>query len=396
MKTKTVPVKMFLFYLAMILTNIVVMQDMVIYPIISTLYGVFPTNTAGVNLIISAPAIIMVVTSMLVPYLLKYISRKHLLAFACLVFTFASIFGSAIVAIPYMLTCRILCGFAYGTVQVTVIDLIACHFTDENKRASFMGIYNTCMSALGIIMSLTAGNLAVSGWQNVYKTYLLAIPMTVLVLFFVPNNKAEIPAETSQTADSSSDSGNKTPIGRRFWLLLLNYCFFAIAYGGCFSMLVSLYVSEHHLGNEAFVGMLTSVTTLGSVIFCMLFGFLFSKFKARTSLLHYLVMILAIAIMAFHPDKTLLILTEFLGGAVYGMQFSYMYSQGTSIVPAQKISKAISYITAATGLAMFITPNIFTGIMGITGSFTSVLPIVMLVLTICLIIEFINTGKMQA
>lgn len=389
MKNKLSKGKELLFFLAIILTNVVVMHDFVIYPITNTLYKIFPNQTAGVSVIVSGPAIVMVIVSLLVPYLLKQINKKHLLSIACIIFACASIGGSAISSVPYMIVCRLLCGFAYGIVQVVAMDIIACYFFDENKKASFMGIYNTGMSIIGIIMSLLAGNLALVSWQNTYKAYYLAIPMVILVLLFVPNLKASEAAETIE-----SDSSSKSSMGSCFWIMLMDYLIFAIGYGGALSMLVSLYVFENNLGNEAYVGMLTSINTLGSAIFCILFGFIYSRLKTRTSILHYIILTISIAAMAFIPNKTVLIIVEFLGGAAYGMQFSYMYSQGTSIVPPENISKAISYISAATGLAMFITPHLFTAAMGITGSFTALLPILAVLLIICVVVEFINTSKM--
>lgn len=381
----------FLFYAAIIMTNVVVMHDFVIVPITNTLYEIFPDSVGGVNFIVSGPAMVMVATSLLAPYLLCHISRKKLLSIACVIFALASTCGAAVAAVPYMILCRALCGFAYGVVQVVSVDLIACYFADENKRASFMGIYNTGMSLIGVILGLAAGTLATTGWRNAYKAYWLAIPMVLLVLLFVPDLKPAMAAEAEILPQAKE---KKKPMGRRFWIMLTTFLFFTIGYGAALSMLVSLYVFENGLGNEAFVGMLTSVNTCGSAIFCMLFGLIYGKLKTRESILNFVLLAAAVGTMACVPAKAPVIIACFLGGAAYGMQFTYMYSQGTLVVAQENISRAISYIAAVTGFAMFVTPHIFTALMRVTGSFSATLPLIVVVLVICTAAEWMNTAKM--
>ena len=48
------------------------------------------------------------------------------------------------------------------------------------------------MAAIGAVMSAVAGVLAVNGWKNAYYTYLISIPMILLVIFFVPRIQAKI------------------------------------------------------------------------------------------------------------------------------------------------------------------------------------------------------------
>ena len=189
MSVKLSKVRHYLFLLAICLTNIIVMHDCVIMPIANSFYGLFPENVGAVNFILSGPAIFMFLASLVAPYLLKFTSKKTLLSIACVVFAADSIFGSTVVSLPYIITVRCICGMCYGVVQVTALDLVSDYFVDENKKASFMGIYNAAMAAIGAVMGMAAGTLAVGGWQNAYMTYWVAVPLMLLVIFFVPNLK---------------------------------------------------------------------------------------------------------------------------------------------------------------------------------------------------------------
>lgn len=392
MSTQLSKSKRILFYLAIIMTNVIVMHDYVIVPIVNTFYELFPDHVAGVNFIVSGPAIIMFLASLTVPYLLKFMSKKILLSIVCGVFTVSALLEAAVVSLPYMIFTRSVCGFCYGVVQVTALDIAAEFFgDDENRRAAFMGIYNAGMAGIGAVMGVVAGNLAVTGWKNAYATYLLAIPMTILVWFFVPKTDGQ--AVTDENEAGADEE--KTPMGIKFWIMLLTFVLFNICYTPMMSM-ASVYIAEHQLGTEALAGMSASAGTVGSAIFCLAFGFLYGKLKARTSLISYVLMMLGHFAMYFLPGRMMILAVCAWCGAGYGMLFSYIYAQAPSVVAPQNISKAISYITAGTGFAMFVGTYVTTGLMGLLGT-SMVTPVTLVfgfVLLVCLILEFVNTSKM--
>ena len=114
MSTKMSKPKFILFCAALILTHVISMHDMVIYPIVNNLYELFYENMAGVNFIISGPAIFMFVASLLAPYIMKVIDKKTLLIIACVIFAVFSIGGAAVTSVTYMIIARSICGFMYG------------------------------------------------------------------------------------------------------------------------------------------------------------------------------------------------------------------------------------------------------------------------------------------
>lgn len=387
--------KKILFYLGIFITNVVAMNDIIIVPIVNTLYQIFPNNLAGVNFIISGPAIIMFVASLLVPTILKFVNKKTLLSIACIVFTITSIGGAAITSLPYMILCRSCCGLCYGIVQVVVMGIITDVFVDEDKRASFMGYYNASMAVVGAIMGMMAGSLAVTGWKNAYLTYLLAIPMTIIVILFIPkvNNKTD----NNTVSENIEHNTTKKRLGKNFLAMLLDLFLLSICYVTPFAMLVSVYVSENNLGNEAYSGMLSSAGTIGSAVICLGFGIIFSKMKVRTSLLSCIILTASLFLLYFFPNKILLVVLCIICGGAYGMMFSYVYAVGPSIVPPENIDKVISYITAAIGVATFSSIYISTALMNITQQKTlsSILPILGIIMGIVTVIEFINTKKLS-
>lgn len=391
MSVKLPKIKHYLFLIAICLTSMVVMQDYVVTPIANALYELFPDSTAGVNFILSGPYIVSFFAALIAPNLLKFTSKKTLLSITCIVFTVCAIGEIAILSLPYMIATRCICGFCYGIVQVVALDIVADYFVDENRRASFMGIYNAMMALIGAAMGMVAGNLAVSGWENAYLTYWAAVPMTILVILFVPKLQSLSQAQTEESTEAAPAAG-KASMGARFWIAMVTIFIFSVCYTPM-SMLASVYVSENALGNEAVSGLAASLGTVGSCVCCLAFGFLFSKLKGRTSMISFVVMTLGLLGMYFLPNKYLFLAICTLCGGGYGMFFSYAYAYVPSIVPPQNISRAISLVTAVIGLASFLGTYVITALMNLVPSHTITAASLVLgiVLAAATVLEFINT-----
>ncbi|MBE5996317.1 MAG: MFS transporter [Lachnospiraceae bacterium] len=393
MSTKMSKTKFILFCAALILTHVISMHDMVIYPIVNNLYEMFYENMAGVNFIISGPAIFMFFASLLAPYLMKFIDKKTLLVICCVIFAVFSIGGSAIVSVPYIIAARSICGFVYGIVQVVVIGIVADHFIDDNKRATFMGVYNAGMAAIGAVMSAVAGVLAVSGWRNAYYTYLISIPMLLLVIFFVPRIQSRLEAAQENTPAAAA---GKSRFGAKFWIMLVNFFILCVAYTPMM-MMTSVYIAENNLGNEALAGLAGSVGTIGSGVFCLLFGFVYSKLKARTSLISYAGMALGLLGMYFIKGPVIFLIICTVAGATYGFLYSYMFTQVTLLVAPEDANRAISYLTAIYAASIFLGPYVTTWIMGMVGNSITVASLIFgIVCAACLVLEYFNTTKMSA
>lgn len=395
MSVKLPKIKHYLFLIAICLTSIVVMQDYVVTPVANALYELFPDSVGGVNFILSGPYIVSFFAALLAPNLLKFTSKKTLLSITCVVFTVCAIGEIAILSLPYMIAMRCICGFCYGIVQVIALDIAADYFVDENKRASFMGIYNAMMALIGAAMGMVAGNLAVSGWQNAYLTYWVAVPMTILVILFVPKLQSLSQSQAEENTEAAPAAG-KASMGSRFWIALITVFIFSVCYTPM-SMLASLYVSENALGNEAVSGLAASLGTVGSCVCCLAFGFLYSKLKGRTSMISFVAMTLGLLGMYFLPSKYLFLTICTLCGGGYGMFFSYAYAHIPSIVPPQNMSRAISLVTAVIGLASFLGTYVITGLMEImpAHTITSTCVVLGIVLAITTVLEFINTRKVK-
>lgn len=380
--------KKILFLITILISNIAVMGEMVVLPVINSLYESYWENLTAVNMAVSAPALVMIVASLAASFLLSKISKKTLLIVGGVLFAVCGSLGVAVDNIWYILALRIPYGVGIAFVNVTAVAFIAEVYTEDLKRASIMGLYNAVMAAIGAGMSLSAGFLAVSNWRSAFNTYWSAIPMVILFILFLPSIK---PVKSEVKNIDQADE--KTSFGRQFWLLIIAFVIFNIVYGFQL-MFISTYVAENGLGSEALAGTLSAIGTIGSFLFCLVFGQVYSKIGKNVILLYYSVLALGMLAMWLSPMLAVAYIVVFLSGGAYGSAFSYAYAHSPAIVPASKIDSSIGIVTASYALGMFVTPYLVTIITGMLGEFliTPVMGIGAGILLIAIVLEMINGG----
>lgn len=387
MKLKMSKMKAALFILAIMLTNIPIMADAVIIPISYNLYEAFPGYTNVVNFIVSGPQLIIAIASLIAaPLMMKY-SKKKILIVSGIVCALGLVFGVVLNNVWYVLACRLIAGFATGFINVAAVALIAEVFIDEARRSYMMGIYNAVMAGIGTLMSVLAGILAVNGWTNAYKVFWSCIPMVLCFIFFLP----EIQPEAGESGNTESRA-DKKGLSAEFWVTMFNLFLFYLVNMG-FSYFVSIYVAENSLGNEAFAGTVASLSTVGSFICCLAFGFLYNRLGRKFVFIPFAVfLIAAILVFTVHTQISVCVGSFLIGGS-YGSAFSYSYAHGPSLADPSQSDLAISIATFIYAIGVFLATYLETFLMGVSGgSFTSSLKYTVIIAVIVLAIEAVSAA----
>ena len=303
---------------ALMLTNLAVMNDLVVIPVISNLYGEFADHMGLVNYIVSGPALIIVLTSLLASFLCKKLDKKVVLIIGGIFFTVGSILGVMMVNPYYMAFMRTLVGIGAGIEQVVAVSMIADVYEDENERAKATGYYNATMSFVGIAYSYLAGVLANSGvWKNAFMCYWAAIPMLIFLFLFVPSVKPD--KNVQETGDGSKES-----LGSRFWVLEISW-----------------------------------------FILCLFFGGIYKVLKRNTITVSYFIAAVTLVFMVVSPSRFSAVVIATICGCCYKVVFSYMYAHGFSLVPASRIDDSVGITTAVYGIGTFCSTYFATWLMGV-------------------------------
>ena len=383
--------KRILFIITIFLTNVAVMGDNVLYPIIYNLYEAFPSQLGYVNYIVSGPLLVIFLVSLLASSLLRKMSKKTMLIIGGSLFAASAIFGAAVDSALYMVIMRTFTGVGQALVNVAAVALIAEVYVDESKRGWIMGLYNSIMAGIGMVFGLISGILATVDWRSAYKSYWVAVPMVVMMILFLPS----IRPASEESDGENREKTKKQPFSASFWMIILSVALVTVAFN-MMAFYISVYVAEHGLGNEALAGVMSSCISLGSLIFCAVFGLFYSKLKKNTLMLCCGMLAGALALLYFVPQQIVTAVACVLVGGSYGMTFAFSYAQGSAIAPEGRIDDAIGIATATYAISGFVSTYISTWLMGImsdNGSFTPTLIVPLLAMVVCLILYPIVTKE---
>jgi MFS family permease len=363
MKVEMSKPKQILCLIAIMLTNIAVMADLVIIPIISNLYRAYPEHMQVVNYIVSGPMLIVVGASLLATLLLRKFSKKAVIVTGGVLFTVGAVLGIALENVWYVAAMRTLAGIGMGFVNVVAVGLIADIYEDESVRAKMTGYYNASMSFFGMVFSYASGILARNdGWQASFKCYWSAFPMLIMLIIFVPSiRKSDEPEIKTRKTQKEA----KAPFGWRYWSMAVSWLIMNIIFGATVLYFLSMYIVENNLGDSSFTGLAASVKSIVGLLAGVVFGFIYSKLKRQTNTICCLVSAVCLIIMIAAPSVVSVLVAGTIAGCAYKVAFSYEYVHGFEIVPPSRIDDAVAVTTAVYGIGSFASTYFGTWLMGV-------------------------------
>lgn len=378
-----------LLIVALMLTAIPMVVDGVIIPISNNLYEAFPNDTGAVNFILSGPQLLVAISSLAAMPLMQRFSKKSLLVVFGTICAVVLILGAAVDNAYYMAAMRSIAGICTGIINVVGLALFAEVITDEKTYANLMGIYNAFMSLGGTALAFFAGILATGGWKNAYQLFWVLVPCALAFLFFIPKLDSTDAADgvSSEAEDAQAEAPTKG-MGMTFWAMMAALALYLVAGMGA-SYFISVFVAENGLGNEAFAGTASSVMTLGSFIFCLGFGFLYGKLGSKLLGISFACAVVGIAAMVLFPSPATALLGMVLDGGAYGIAYSFVLAYSPEIVQRSQVDKAISIIGFNVAIMSFLATYLVTFLMGVRGSFTATLPVLLAIGVVAVVIAFL-------
>lgn len=376
--------RLMLALLALFLSTSCTMGDMAVVPIFSKFFEIFP-QVGLVNAIISAPAIVGLFFALLGGYLNDKMDKKWLMVIGFGIYTVTSIFGGMFENVYYILVCRCLAtGVAWGITSSAAFAIIAEMYEDEGKRGTVNGWYNAAMAIIGALLSFVAGIFAVGAWQNAFRTYWINLPILIMLIIFLPSMPAKAGAakqeKKAETASGSSlDGWYKGLIPIVIQVILVASCYYVIAY------MISVYVTDAAIGNEAFSGTLSTVGTVFSFLANLGFGLIYAKLRKATAIPSFVVLGACFFLMAFIPGKSVAIVSCALMGGFWGIFYSYFYTETTVVVPEEKQGTAIGVVNTVNGMAMVVCTYGVTALEKIMGT-TNIITVFPILGVICLVV----------
>ncbi len=173
--------------------------------------GVIRSHFSGVpslmvQLIVSLPALFIIVTNLCFPALCR-LMRSRTLAVAGLCLYVAAGAGAFFVdQIGLLLFFRALLGISVGMIMPLSTGLLAYYFPPE-EQARLMGLSAFMNQMGGVVATFISGFLAGISWNYAFLVYLMGLLALVLVLLFLPNERLAQGEEARRNAPDFIDNG---------------------------------------------------------------------------------------------------------------------------------------------------------------------------------------------
>lgn len=331
-------------------------------PVLSSIKEAFPGWENWIQLLVTVPPLMIMVSSLSVSPLLKKFSDKQLTIFGLLLVIFSGVYPYFSNSFPLLLVSRIIMGLGLGLVTTISSSLPAGYFEIGEDRDTATGIQSAFSSFGGILFSFLSGWIASFYWKGVFLVQLLnLIPLIFVFLFMEANKSFEI---EDSPIEESVQSG-QVIVKEAFLLTFL--AFLCVVITVTFPLNLSVFVAENNIGTTQLSGIITSVNSFMGFLIGLSFPKINSYFKNKT--LSLSLFLVGISLLIISQANTALILL--IGSTIFGIGTSFIYpSFLTTIykeISDEKIVAAVAMYTVATNVAQFVSPFIVNNLANIFG-----------------------------
>lgn len=381
---------------ALYLSAICTMGDMVITPVVSNIYETFSEYPEWlINLGVTGPTLAGIPFCLLSGWMCDKFDKKKLMVVGFAIFSVCAIFGAAIENVYYWVAMRLgATGVAWGITMTTTYAIFADLFTDDVKHGKIVGWFESFQGLLSACLGVCSGLIASAAmWQDAYHVYLVAIPILLMLIFALP----KMPPKHQEHAEAHAKKAAPKGWSRKLIIMAVQgalggMCFFVNMY------LISIFIADAGIGGSDFTGIVVATSALSTAVGALFFGSVYKRMRDAVILAPAFIIAVGFILLAqFQTPAATLVIVAIMSVA-WPFWFCYFYSHCTEIVPAERQGFASGMVAICFGIATACSSYLLTGIMALTHAESSVTvwPIIgciMLVIAIASVILYLVNRK---
>jgi MFS family permease len=343
-------------------------------------------RTTLVKLVITLPALFIVIGSPIAGLIVDRFGRKPLLLLTAILYGFAGGSGLFLESLSAILGGRAVLGLAVAGVMVSATTLIADYYSGS-ARAAFMGLQSGFMGLGGVLFLTLGGALAQQNWHYPFGIYLFAWLIAPLIVLFVL--EPERGTSSHPHTDAGTEMANQSmPVG-----------VMVIVYGLTTLSQIAFYLVPVQLPFflEQLVQALPSQSGM-AIALCTLFSafasFAYGKLKQRLEFVTFLPLIFGLMGIGYlligQSSNWAQVLTGLaISGMGLGILMPNMSVWLSAAVPDSARGRALGGLSTAMFLGQFLSPIIsqpltkslgLGGVYAFTGAILTILGLVFAVL----------------
>ena len=299
-----------------------------------------------VQLIVSLPALFIIVTNLLFPWLCRLMKTRTLALTGLLLYVVAGAGCFFVSSIWVLLAMRAMLGVSVGMIMPLSTGLLAYYFPPE-RQASLMGLSAAMNQMGGVVATLLAGLLANISWNYAFLVYLLGLIAVVLVLLYLPNERLK------------GGSGPSLSLLKRFHPSVV----------GMFLVMILFFIYPTRFAISAHAGTSLSNNTVtlimvGLDVVAFLIGLVFGKmmqgFRHGMKYLAPAGFIIGYLLLSLGSSLPLLLAGSAFIGIANGIGVPYLNTIASMKAGREAASTVMPLLSAALYMGQFLSPLIVT------------------------------------
>ena len=342
-----------------------------------------------VQMIISVPALFIVLTSFIFPKLCKRFSAKTLVLIGLVLYTVGGCIAGVFDNIFLVLIMRALVGVGVGIIMPLSTGLLSFYFRPE-QQAELMG-YSSAMNQMGgVVATLLSGLLANISWRASFLVYLMGLISIVLCLICLPNDRITQEATAEEHAKSTGVFRDSFVYILAMFLLMST--FFIYPANFALETVAEGVIPQHYIA--VIMASMDFIAFLGGLLFVRVRMLLGGKTRFLAPVL-FLIGYLLLAVLGGWVGT--LVGSVFIGFA-NGAGIPYIISEASMKAGRAAATTVMPLISAALYLAQFLSPVLMSVVTAVFGGIIPHLPYVfatVLALLFVLWSALIPIGKMK-
>ncbi|MBW4579535.1 MAG: MFS transporter [Tildeniella nuda ZEHNDER 1965/U140] len=327
-----------------------------------------------VRLVLTLPALFIVIGSLLAGVVVDRFGRKPLLLAAAALYGLAGASGYVFDSLFHILVGRAFLGFAVAGIMVTATTLIADYYSGA-ARATFLGLQAAFMGLGGVLFLSLGGFLADQNWRFPFLIYLFAWLLVPLIAWAI--SEPQRAASAVPKAAINSGIQDSTPGSRPAFpvKLLVFICGIALLTQIIFYLIpvqLPFYLKELANANASQSGLAIALATLFSAMSSLFYG----KIKQRLGFFSILVLVFGLmgagySIIGLVHSYALVLVGLAIAGAGLGLLMPTLNLWIASEVSDAARGRALGGSTTFFFLGQFLSPLVSQPLSKVVGLSTT-------------------------
>jgi len=344
--------------------TLTIMAGSIIAPVLNVMRDSLGVAPSAVGLIITTHGLFMALFSPLMGSLIDRKGVKRPFVFALIGYGLAGGSGLLINSYGLLLVSRACLGIALAGI-FTGINVLILNMYEGSRRDRVMGWRGSAQSFGGVVWPLIGGALGGFSWHFPFAVYLLAIPIGLLALVFVPEPETQV-----QAVASAKDETSVFSVFRQSPILFVIYglMFFANVLLYAIVIFLPQLLETFGIAGTFRIGLFLTAMTGSAGATAFIYGWVRSHFSYRTIIT--VAVLLWTAAFAFISQATsgpVIAGSVALFGVSHGLILPTVMVWIGNVVPLSFRGRFSAYLGSSGFIGQFLSPILFAPILIIAG-----------------------------